>query len=271
MIQDVWRNFGFFCGCLRSFSISESLTLSDKGYCVSTGNEFENWVYYPEKISDASSSHNGLFQAVNYPEKVSDVETVKKAMKFFADRCETFMWPVYDGGFDVLEEAGLVHAGHLEAMSLEPSRAVTKRVNPSVKFKAVTNYSLSDEWAKCEWSAFEYGGSTESAAYKAYIALARAFCDDERMLMYIAELDGIDAGAFLVTNEADMIGVYYFAAVPELRRKGIASSMMSEICGLSKGRKIVLQATPSGVPFYESFGFDDLGAMEVYSTTADIF
>ncbi|MBQ2617509.1 MAG: GNAT family N-acetyltransferase, partial [Synergistaceae bacterium] len=168
---------------------------------------------------------------------------------------------------NILEAAGLLHAGHLEAMSLEPTHAVRDRVNPSVKMRAVTRETFV-QWANCEWSAFEYGEGEPSAEY---LALVKAFSSDESMSMYIAEIDGHDAGAFLVTDEVELMGVYYFATKPEFRRKGVAASMTSEICRLSGGRKIVLQATPSGVPFYRAFGFEDLGAIEVYSTRADIF
>ena len=46
--------------------------------------------------------------------------------------------------------------------------------------------------------------------------------------------------------------------------------MMSEICRLSDGKQIALQATPVGVPFYKSFGFEDLFAIKVYSTEPDV-
>ena len=248
MMSDVWEDLRFFAEHLRNLPVSESIALGNNGgFCVSTNNEFENWVYYPETVRD--------------------IETVKRATTFFGRRKETFMWPVYDGGNNILEAAGLLHAGHLEAMSLEPTHAVRDRVNPSVKMRAVTRETFV-QWANCEWSAFEYGDGEPSAEY---LELAKAFSKDESMSMYIAEIDGHDAGAFLVTHEAELMGVYYFATKPEFRRKGVAASMMSEICRLSGGRKIVLQATPSGVPFYSAFGFEDLGAIEVYSTRADIF
>ena len=247
-MRDVWEDLKFFAEHLRNLPVSESITLGQHGgFCVSTNNEFENWVYFPETVKDT--------------------ETVKAAAGFFRERGETFMWPVYDGGSEILEASGLLHAGHLEAMSLEPSHAVRDRVNPSVKVRAVTRQT-SEQWASCAWSAFEYGEGEPSGEY---LALVEALCNDADMSLYVAELDGHDAGTFLVTHEPELMGVYYFATKPEFRRKGVAVSMMNEICRLSKGRKIVLQATPSGVPFYEAFGFEDLGKIEVYSTVADIF
>lgn len=248
MMIDVWEDLKFFAVHLRNLHVSESIALGNSGgFCVSTGCEFENWVYFPGCVND--------------------VETVNMAAGFFRERGETFMWPVYDGGIEALGEAGLVHAGHLEAMSFDPSKAAKSHVNPAVTFRAVTREN-SGTWAKCAWSSFEHGDGEPDTKY---FALVEALCDDGDMSLYVAEVDGEDAGTFLVTNEAGLMGVYYFATRPDFRRKGVASAMMSEICRLSGGRKIVLQATPMGVPFYSAYGFDDLGAIEVYSTVADIF
>ena len=74
----------------------------------------------------------------------------------------------------------------------------------------------------------------------------------------------------MLTHGENVTGVYYFATLPKFRRKGIARAMMSEICRLSSGKTIVLQATPSGVPFYKNFGFEELFTIPVYSNENDI-
>ena len=43
----------------------------------------------------------------------------------------------------------------------------------------------------------------------------------------------------MLVDEPDSTGVYYFATIPEMRRKGVARSMMNEICRLSRGKKIL--------------------------------
>ncbi|MBQ7169821.1 MAG: GNAT family N-acetyltransferase [Synergistaceae bacterium] len=248
MMNDVWEDLRFFAEHLRGLRVSESVALgAGGGFCVSTNNEFENWVYFPERVTDT--------------------DTVNMAAGFFRERGETFMWPVYDGGGEVLADGGLVRAGHLEAMSFDPSHAVTNRGNNAVTLRKIGR-EASGAWASCMWSAFAYGDGGPS---REYCALVEALCDDGAMSLYVAELAGHDAGGFLLTDEPGLAGVYYFGVKPDFRRRGVASAMMSGICGLSGGKKIVLQATPSGVPFYEAFGFADLGAIEVYSTVADIF
>ena len=149
-------------------------------------------------------------------------------------------------------------------MRLDPTKA--QPAHEGVTFERVTS-ELADEWSATAWRGF--GG--EDDAPENYCRFVRALVDDaENLSLHLAKFDGKSAGVFATTNEPERVGVYYFATVPELRRKGIASSMMSEICRLSAGRKIVLQSTPMGVKFYCSFGFDELFRIPVYSTDKDI-
>ena len=243
-MNEVWENLRFFTERLRALAVSESLPLGDEGYCVSTGAYYENWVYFPERVT---------------------LEAVNDVVRFFGERDAVFMWPVYDGGHDVLESEGLLYAGDLAAMSLDPAGA-TLHVKEGVTFERVTR-ELSGEWACTAWRGF--GG--EDGAPESYCRFVRALVDDaENVSVHLAKYAGENAGVFALTNEAERVGVYYFATVPDFRRKGIASAMMSEICRLSGGRKIVLQSTPMGVKFYRSFGFDELFKIPVYSTESDI-
>lgn len=244
----IWEDLKFFLERLRVLPISESLELGNNGgFCVSTQCESENWVYFPEIVDEAEA---------------------KRAINFFSERKISFMWPIYDSGEKVLEAEGLLYAGKLEAMSLEPGEAKFTASNPSVKISPVNN---SETWARVAWHSFG-GGIDDTPAN--YYALVDALNNDwGNLALYLAELDGEPAGTFLITNEQNLMGVYYFAVVPEMRRKKIAASMMNEICRLAgeKKKKIVLQATPMGVKFYESFGFQSLFSMPVYSTESDIF
>ena len=148
----------------------------------------------------------------------------------------SFMWPIYDGGGEVLRSSGLYHAGELTAMSLNPNKAVKPALNSSVKIRSAEK--IPDEWAKTVWRAFEYEGDEVS---REYYDLVEAFNNDrESFSLYIAELDGEFAGTFLLTHEKFLSGVYYFGVIPELRRKKVAASMMNEICRLSQGKTITL-------------------------------
>ena len=242
-MNDALHNMKFFMESLKSIPANESLTLGNsEGFCVSTITEAENWICFPGRVND--------------------VETVKRAAEFFREREEFFMWPVFDGGNEILSAGGLIQSEQLRAMSFDSDSTALTRGNDSVTFKAVTTREDSMRWAKCTWLGFEYKGGEPSEDYSVFAENLTA-CKD--FGLYIAVLDGRDSGAFLsVNDDAGMTGVYYFAVLPEMRRKGIAAAMMSEICRLSRGKRIVLQATLSGVPFYSAYGFKDLGGIDVF-------
>ena len=243
----IWGELGFFVKCLNDLAVSESMRLTETGsYCVSTGTYSENWVYFPEDITNH--------------------EAVNVAVNFFREREEEFMWPVYSGGGKLLENAGLIYAGDLAAMSLEPDRVRIVDDRQDVKIYRSDDY---EEWAIISWLGF--GGSDEDFPEN-YCDFVKALSEQrERVSLYSAKYEGENAGVFLLTNEAEMRGVYYFAVVPEFRRRGIARAMMNEICRLSEGKRIVLQSTPMGEKFYRSYGFGELFRMRVYSTEEDIF
>ena len=244
-MNEVWKNLRFFTARLKALVVSESLPLGNEGYCVSTGTGSENWVYFPERVT---------------PEAVNDV------VSFFGERDEAFMWPVYDGGTEALESGGLLYAGELVAMALDPA-GISLREKEGITFERVTP-ELSGEFAATAWRGF----AGEGDAPENYCKFVRALIDDaENVSLHLAKYEGKNAGVFTLTNEPDRVGVYYFATVPELRRKGIASAMMSEICRLSRGRRIILQSTPMGIKFYCAFGFEELFRIPVYSTDKDIF
>ena len=240
----IWQDFSFFLTCLKNLPVSKSLTLdkTNGGFCVSTGCSFESWVHYPERITN--------------PEIVENVK------KFFGEEKISYMWPVYNGGEKILEECGLVYAGNLMAMSYE-----------SKSSHATNNLDIyeadSHDWADIAWQGF---GSEAGTTSKEYYKLVEAFKNDRKNLrLFIADYENKHAGTFLITNEKDLMGVYYFATVPEFRRKGVAREMMNKICELAEGKTIVLQATPMGLPFYKKFGFEERFIIPIYSTESDIF
>ena len=250
----VWENFGFFFENLKNLSVSKSLNLSNKNFCVSTGCDLESWVYYPEKNIA--------------PE---DVENV---IKFFNEQNISFLWPVYGNGEEVLKSSGLFYAGDLTAMKMEPldstSLSSYDAISPQegrLKPSIVDGSGLS-AWTKTVWEGF--GGNPDEIPEK-YFSMVKSFSECKNFSLYLSKYEGKEAGTFLLTNEENLTGVYYFATRPEFRRKGIARAMMSEIQRLSGSKTIVLQATPSGVPFYKNFGFEELFKIPIYSNESDVW
>ena len=246
--SDIWEDLKFFVDTLKILPVSESLNLSESGsYCVSTNTDFENWVYCPEREITP--------------------EMTDEAARFFREREEAFMWPVYGGGTEILESVGLVYAGDLTAMCLDPAEIALGREDEAVRIEQVTSSEKAGIWA--ETASRGFGEDSAPENYRRFVESLS--CESGRVRLYLAKYGEEYAGTFLVTCEPEMIGVYYFAVRPEFRRKGIARAMMSEICRQAGKKKVVLQSTPMGRKFYGAFGFEELFRIPVYSTESDIF
>ncbi len=240
MNQFVWNEMKFFVSRLSSLSVSETLKLKDESLCVFTNTLYDNWVYYPNPEGDS--------------------ESVSRVIEFFREHDDrAFMWPVYDS--ESLKHSGLIYAGDLVAMTLEPEREYES--NPSVTFRHIESHDDVSLWACTAWESFVEGDDVPEN----FIAFTDALIDDrENISLTAAMYEGEPAGAFLTTI---MGGVYYFGVLPEMRRRGIARSMMNEICRNNK--RITLQATETGYKFYKSYGLTENFRIPVYSNYADIF
>ncbi|MBQ6776305.1 MAG: GNAT family N-acetyltransferase [Synergistaceae bacterium] len=238
----IWNELKFFLTRLKGLNVSKSITLGEGGgFCVSTGCDIESWVWYPGRVVDS--------------------ETVERAKEFFRDNKISFMWPVYDGGEKILEDCGLLYAGSLTAMSYEPGNSSDTRdldddpVNPK-------------EWAETAWHGF--GGEADDVPAN-YYKLVESFNADPAFTLHAHKTEGRYDGTFMLAEEESVVGVYYVATVPEMRRRGVATSMLSRICALARGRTLVLQATPTGLPLYKKFGFKELFKIPVYSDVSEVF
>ena len=232
----IWDNLKFFMECLRDLPVSESLSLGEEGFCVSTGTYAENWVYFPESVTSP--------------------EIAEEAVKFFRERGEESMWPLYDSGGEILESCGLIYDEDLAAMSLAPTVRESESV---VSVERVRTRDDAVLWAETAGRGFGDDGTADG-----YRKFAEALSEHEGVSLYLARHEGRCAGTFLTTNGTESTGVYYFAVVPELRRRGVARAMMDEVCRLSCGKRIVLQATPIGEKFYRSYGFEELFRIRLY-------
>lgn len=246
-MNEVWGNLKFFVTCLKNLSVSKNLILeNNKGFCVSTGCDFESWVFYPDTVKNN--------------------EIVDNVIKFFDENKISFVWPLYNGGEEFLLKSGLVYAGNLMAMSFSPDKNFYNGHDEKIIIKKSENPEI---FAQTVWQGFN--GKIEEISEK-YFSFIEALNNDKKNLsLYIAEYENQNAGTFLLTHGEKSTGVYYFSTLPNFRRKGIARAMMNKICEISNGKKILLQATPSGLNFYKNFGFETLFNIPVYSTETDVF
>ena len=256
----VLDNLECFLTRLRGLSCCRSAGLPGGGFCLFTGSD--------------SASENWVFRRGSAP----DEEAVYAALRFFeacaaGEGAAPFIWPLPEGG-GVLPRFGLPERGRLLAMSrgcLDPA-ASADGGNPEVSFVPVSDEADAERWAEAMWKGF---GAGPGAPGNLRI-LVRGMRADGTLKLVTARIEDQDAGTFLLASapSSSAVGVYYFAVPPRYRRRRVATAMMAEILRIAhRGGKqqILLQATPSGVPFYLAAGFEALGEIPLFSASDDVF
>ncbi len=247
----VLDNLEFFLTRLRALPCCASCGLPTGGFCLFTGSDSasENWAFCRTAVLDE--------------------EPVRAALRFFEVQGTPFVWPLLEEGGAFLTRLDLREGGRLLAMS-RGSDDPTDGREDRVAFAPVRDDEGADRWA----DAMLRGFGVESDAPESLTALARGMRGDGALRLVTARVEGQDAGTFLLALDPVAAGVYYFAVRPSFRRQGVATAMMAEILRLARGEgkaRVVLQATPSGVPFYRSVGFESLGEIPLFSASDDVF
>ena len=250
-LDAVLRNLEFFLRRLRALPCCRSAELPDGGFCLFTGSDSasENWVFCHGPVRDEGMP--------------------RRALRFFETCGAPFVWPLLGEGRAVLSRFGLREAGRLLAMS-RSCEALAEAEGPRVTFAPVRDDAEADRWAEAMWAGFGAG----DGAPEALLLLCRAMRTDDALRLVTARVEGRDAGSLLLALDPDAAGVYYFAVPPRYRRRGVATAMMAEALRHARDegkRQIVLQATPSGVPFYRAAGFEPLGELPLFSASDDVF
>ena len=104
-----WEELKNFLTELKTLPVSKTLELEDVGFAVSTGCDIESWVFYPHRVNN--------------------IKVVESVIEFFKAQKVSFMWPVYNGGEKILEDAGLKYAGSLTGMIFESGFNISRRSN----------------------------------------------------------------------------------------------------------------------------------------------
>lgn len=191
----------------------------------------------------------------------------ERLIGFFAARELPFIAPELPGTparlVTVLEENGLLPVRTYTAMSIDPRREADSR-EPMMKRVS----GGADEWGRAVWEGFDGGSEVPGD----YLALAGHLASCRDNALYLLE-DGARALACGLLHRAEnSCGLYYFATLPEARRRGYAKRLMKGLAGEAarEGREMVLLATPEGLPFYLDFGFRELALITIRSASADL-
>lgn len=191
----------------------------------------------------------------------------ERLIGFFAARELPFVAPELPGTpaklVSALEGSGLLPVRTYTAMSIDLSR---KAGGGEPLMKRVRDGA--DEWGRAAWRGFDGGAEVPED----YLALARYFAGCRDNALYLLEEEGRALACGMLHKSGGACGLYYFATLPEYRRRGYARRLMEGLAGEAarNGREMVLLATPEGLPFYLDFGFRRLSEITIRSASADL-
>ncbi|MBQ7569834.1 MAG: GNAT family N-acetyltransferase [Synergistaceae bacterium] len=281
-MREIINNLREFLICLKSLSKSESIELDDKNnFCVATGvkSESENWVFYDDKDISAAiiNQAKDFFDNKNlkfiWPVWREDLNLKFNNLNLLTpDGLMTGMYldvknfnaeperEYYSGGERLAERDGEILNNLQQEINLDVNLNLKQEredLNNNLKFKILDFNSSKQEidaWACTAWYGFDDGSNLDEK----FLELARELVLNNKIRLVEALLNNKSVGSVLLCEDDLNLGVYYFAVLPEFRRRGIAGLMMNKVLELAVKlgkNKIVLQATQEGEKFYKNFGF----------------
>lgn len=197
----------------------------------------------------------------------ASVFEAERLIGFFAARELPFVAPELPGTLprlvSALEGNGILPVRTYTAMAIDLSRH-TGAGEP--RMKRVTDGA--DEWGRAVWEGFDGGPDVPDD----YLALARHLAGCRDNALYLLEEEGRALACGLLHKTENSCGLYYFATLPEFRRRGCARRLMEGLAAEAArhGGEMVLLATPEGLPFYLDFGFRRLAEITIRSASADL-
>lgn len=144
----------------------------------------------------------------------------------------------------------------------EPEPAMVRRrltdLGPAGRAASVRRVSGPDGYEEF-MSAMSAGLGAPDSAFRAI--LGPGLAEDERMGMFVAQLDDRLAGVSLCVLTPPMVGIYNVSVAEFARRRGLGWALTA--AGLEYGMEhgcteATLQASEMGHPVYKSNGFEDL-------------
>ncbi len=165
------------------------------------------------------------------------------------------------------EDKGLMRRRIYTAMYLPPENMQSGSLPDGVA--AVTEKEAL-KWGEAAWYAFGGEGKEAAASYKTYGAYLAAHKTNRAFAVESDE--GKYLSTALIHETANTVGLYYFATLPEYRRRGLAARLMDGLTAVlaRKCKPLVLLATEEGLPFYINYGFKVIDKIPICSLTEDI-
>lgn len=122
--------------------------------------------------------------------------------------------------------------------------------NGALRFHQLENAADVIRWS--ELSGIAFGYQIDPTSIQHLMA-----ADD--VAIFLVEADGTAIGSALTYRTGDTVGIHQVGVLPEHRGRGFARTMMQSLIDLEstpETNSIVLQASTSGRPLYETLGFE---------------
>ena len=177
---------------------------------------------------------------------------VAEALDFFGCRNVPFVVPelpeVQLKLAPVLESNGLCVKSNYTAMALDAEAGYV--FDPAA---GEVGEAECDMWAEAAW--FGFGG--EAPMPESYRDFARYLLFRHENRLFVLQEEGRALCCGLLHNSRMACGLYYFATLPQFRRRGLARRLMNSLAAAAaeSHRLFILLATEEGLPFYRDFGF----------------
>ena len=210
------------------------------------------------------------FAGENYALLVEGAEAldVERASSFFAQRGAEFVLPrlprTPQAIARALEECGIERRGIYTSMYLPCDNMRKDAPEELVRITAAS----AARWGEAVWFAFGGEAGDDARAYASFCAYLAAHSANRAFAL--AENNRFVSTA-LIHETAEAYGLYYFATMPDCRRRGLAAKLMDGvIASLPEQKPLVLLATEAGLPFYINYGFKIIDQVPIYSASEDI-
>ena len=196
-------------------------------------------------------------------------EDVTAALSFFSERRAEFVAPWLPqtpyGLAQIFEERGLLRRRIYTSMYL-PAESM-RGGEPPKDVSRITE-GEARRWGEAAWYAFGGDNAADTDSYRGYGAYLAAH---ESNMAFALEAGGRYLSTALIHETENTVGLYYFATLPEHRRRGLALRLMDGLTAAlaHKGKPLVLLATEAGLPFYIFYGFKVIDKVPICSLTVD--
>ena len=189
---------------------------------------------------------------------------IDRGLDFFARTSRQHIWPLFPGTDEeagaLLEAAGLTRGEDFMAMTSDLGGAPGARAGSAAIVERASDKDDARRWARTAWRGFDSVEDPPERFVSNVLGMARL----GGVSLMRAGWEAV--GMLFASGES--CGIYYVATLPEARGRGLAGAIVEGLKSLARDighDRTVLLATTSGRKIYLKHGFEDKGAVKIYS------